>query len=117
MRKLSTIIRAMATAIKMAYWIYTITRRVTGKTYVGVTQYPHRRRWEHQHANTEIGEAIRIYGKIQFDFKVIETNQDRRTAYAREQYWIAQHRVMRGGSYNPINKGNPQPTANARYLK
>ena len=100
------------------YSIYTVTHKVSRRIYVGVTSNPTLRWEQHRFSgqSTIIGDVIKADGIHKFRFRVIETIADRRTAYAREQYWIAYYRGMRRGLYNPINKGNKHPTANLRYL-
>ena len=70
--------------------IYRVESKSTGKSYIGQTTNPARRRKEHfdHSSNDRLRQAIRSEGKTQFSFEVLEWVPGRK-ANRREAYWIA----------------------------
>ena len=73
--------------------IYKIESKQTGKSYIGQTTNPERRKKEHftHSSNDRLRQAIRSEGETQFSFKVIERVPGRK-ANRREAHWIAYYR-------------------------
>ena len=103
----------------MTYSVYTITNKVSKRTYVGRTNNPERRWLEHTAFDailTPITKAIKAEGKDQFEFKVIKTVETREAADIWETYWIKKLRLTPAGVYNGINqkRESPPPPVNTR---
>ena len=84
--------------------IYKITNIITGKSYIGATSKPVNVRWK-QHVRDSrkdrckfrsLYQAIRKYGKDNFEVRLIEITDDAET---RERYWITFYDTFRNG-YN-----------------
>jgi group I intron endonuclease len=84
--------------------IYKITNTITGKAYIGATSKPVNARWkQHIHDSRKdrckfrsLYQAIRKYGKDNFEVQLIEITDDAET---RERYWITFYDTFRNG-YN-----------------
>lgn len=89
--------------------IYTFKNLTNGKIYVGQTNKPKKRLWEHFQAaekgrDSLLCYAIRKYGKENFVFEVIEDCEDS-LANEREEYWISQFDSFENG-YNMTTGGD-----------
>ncbi|NBP03309.1 MAG: hypothetical protein EBU90_25130 [Proteobacteria bacterium] len=89
--------------------IYTFRNLVNGKIYVGQTNKPKKRLWEHLHAakeghNSLLCYAIRKYGEENFLFEVIEECEDEVTNQ-REEFWISHFDSFENG-YNMTTGGD-----------
>ena len=89
--------------------IYTFKNLTNGKIYVGQTNKPKKRLWEHFQAaekghDSLLCYAIRKYGKENFVFEVIEDCEDS-LANEREKYWISQFDSFENG-YNMTTGGD-----------
>lgn len=87
--------------------IYVITNRVTGKTYIGQTSKTIEQRFKKHIQDSIYGtkknkllyEAIRMYGKENFQIDAIETC-DESIADQREQFWIKKFQSFGENGYN-----------------
>ncbi len=80
--------------------LYSVRNVLSGKGYIGKTNYPHARWTQHQQASSPLGEAIRGLGVGNFRFEpMMEFDDDE--AIAAEKYMIeaCQTRQVQGG-YN-----------------
>ena len=89
--------------------IYTFKNLINGKIYVGQTNKPEKRLWEHLHAAKEghvslLYYAIRKYGEENFIFEVIEDCEND-LANEREKYWISKFDSFENG-YNMTTGGD-----------
>ena len=89
--------------------IYTLKNFVNGKIYVGQTNKPKKRLWEHFNAAKEgqkslLYYAIRKYGEENFVFKVIEDCEDEITNQ-KEEFWITHFDSFENG-YNSTTGGD-----------
>lgn len=69
--------------------VYKITNLFNGKLYVGQTRQPIEKRfYQHAHANSPLGRAIRDCGLENFTIEVIERCDTQEQLDAREKFWI-----------------------------
>jgi group I intron endonuclease len=91
-------------------YVYIITNRVNGKSYVGQTlRRPIERMRSHRYAaslkfgarsDMVIARAIRTYGWDSFSWRVIEICQSQELLDAAESYWIEKYRTVSPDGYN-----------------
>ena len=92
--------------------IYKITRKETGKVYIGQTNNCERRIKEHcapsaaEKSRIAVDKAIKKYGKEAFDFEVIEECTIEQLN-EREKYWIKYYKSQ-GEVYNETDGGDQQ---------
>lgn len=81
----------------MGKYIYKITNKINGKSYIGQA-FDYKKRWkEHiNHKAYAIGAALELYGVENFDFSIIEYTNNYND---REKYYIKYYNTFRNG-YN-----------------
>lgn len=84
--------------------IYKTTNLVTGKWYIGKSKY--NRKW-YLGSGTQLSQAIKKYGKQNFEKIILEECKDIVQLNEREQYWIAVTNATQDrNSYNISKGGN-----------
>jgi group I intron endonuclease len=92
--------------------IYKITNKINGKCYVGQTIHPLELRWKQhcQHNRKRpcpvLLDAIKKYGKDNFEIETIEKCSSRKHMNEREKHWIALYGSFGGGGYNLTSGGD-----------
>ena len=89
--------------------IYLITNKINGKRYVGQTIRPLSERWkDHCRANDNnyFHNAIRKYGKENFELKIIDAATNGLELDAKEIYWINKLNTLFPHGYNLKQGGN-----------
>ena len=99
----------MCRIFKCMRHIYTLKNFVNNKIYVGQTNKPKKRLWEHINAakkgkDTLLYYAIRKYGEENFIFEIIEECEDD-VVNEREKYWISKFDSFECG-YNMTSGGD-----------
>ena len=105
------------------YYIYIHTSKTSGKSYIGVSDNPERRKYHHKlnafnpnsrMFNTHFKRAIRKYGIDDFQTTILWQTPCKDTAYLAEVYFIALYDTYKngynetfGGDKPPSNKGIP----------
>ena len=89
------------------YYIYKATNLINGMSYIGQTVDFHKRVWQHLRCRASedcvFHDAIKEYGRDNFDFKIIDTTDSEKEAIRLERYYIEKHDTYHNG-YN-MNKG------------
>lgn len=94
--------------------IYTITNRLNGKVYVGQCVGRVRRRWSNHNnpksgsGRTAIKNAIQLYGKESFDYRVLDLALSREELNKKEIYWINELGSLAPQGYN-LRTGGSSP--------
>lgn len=97
--------------------IYKATCKITGKVYIGQTRKQMEvRRYEHirdaftLNVSTTFANALRKYGKENFEWEVIDNAVTQEELDEKEIYWISEYNstvegynMLPGGSYNPMD--------------
>lgn len=92
--------------MQKTYTIYMLTNKITGKAYIGQTSESARRRFQyHQKAARKgskalIHEALRKYGKDNFDLTVLDSDIPVETVDNCEIYWIRKLKTRMPDGYN-----------------
>ena len=109
--------------------IYLITNKLNGLGYVGQTKYDlvNRRYSQHlSHAfaiklsrrrHTKLYEAMRKYGRDNFEVKILEEVKSEDLLNEREKYWIAKLGTLHPGGYNLTEGGDSNPMNNPVSLE
>lgn len=86
--------------------IYKITNKINGKSYIGVTSNPTKRRWEHLtgRGSNLVANAVKKYGEDAFTFTVLESYDSAEAAFANEQDYIELYDTKNNG-YNLADGG------------
>lgn len=81
--------------------IYKITNLINGFSYIGQSVHIERRWQEHLRpsANSLIAKAIKVYGKENFNFEIIEECSQEELNY-KERYWIQYYNTVTPNGYN-----------------
>ena len=97
----------------MSIGIYKITNKINNKSYIGQSVHIERRWMEHclPSANSLIGNAIKKYGKDNFNFEVLE-NCFIEELNDLEEYYIHQYNTITPFGYNVLNYQNGRVTVN-----
>lgn len=89
--------------------IYKITNNLTGKSYVGQTIRPLKRRWQEHCQNAVrckvLHRAIMKYGKENFTIEKIDTADNPKELNAKEVYWIKFYNTLVPNGYNMTKGG------------
>lgn len=89
--------------------IYKITNHITGKSYVGQTIRPLKRRWQEHCQNAErckvLHRAIMKYGKDNFTIEQIDTANTSKELNDKEIYWIKFYNTLVPNGYNMTEGG------------
>jgi group I intron endonuclease len=99
-----------------AYFVYKLTCRETGKSYIGVSNNPKRRLWEHRkearlNPKFVIHHAMRKHGPDTFDMTVLCESNDKKHAYELlEPQFIKEHNTLVPHGYNMTTGGEGSPT-------
>lgn len=106
----------MAISDFTTYVIYRIVCFATGKSYVGQTKEPQRRKHDHfkrlatnTHINKHLQSAYNAYGDNSFYFEILEKDIHPDLIANREQYWIAHFDCCRNG-FNATPGGDFEPS-------
>lgn len=89
----------------MRYYIYKITNKLNGKSYIGQHKIPkHEENFRrYMGKGLAIREAIKKYGKENFDKEILEEIEDDEKhllVSEREKFWIKEHNTMCPNGYN-----------------
>lgn len=94
------------------HYVYQIINLENGKKYIGVSNNPERRWYEHCNTQSKyysmIHAAIEKYGTENFLFEVLEQYEDRKDALKREKELISLYRTQAPYGYN-IHEGGGEP--------
>jgi group I intron endonuclease len=89
--------------------IYKITNNINGKSYIGQTIRPLKRRWQEHCQNVErckvLHRAIVKYGKENFTIKEIDTADTSNELNDKEIYWIKYYSTLIPDGYNMTKGG------------
>lgn len=84
----------------MGYEVYKITNKINGKSYVGITTQGIKERFkQHCQAKSCVGNAIRKYGKENFEISLIDVANGHKELMEKEIYWIDYCNTF-GSGYN-----------------
>jgi group I intron endonuclease len=98
------------------YFVYKLTCRETGKSYIGVSNNPKRRLWEHRkcarlNPKFVIHHAMKKHGPDTFDLTVLYENSDKRYVYEEmEPFFINEYKTLVPQGYNMTTGGEGSPT-------
>lgn len=97
-------------------YIYRITNDLNNKIYIGVTNNPQQRWYEHRYVTplcrSLIHEAIVKYGEEHFNFQIIEEYENRSTVLTREKELISLLNCQAPNGYNIHEGGGAPPIQN-----
>lgn len=100
--------------------IYTITNKVSGKTYVGQTIRLAGERW-YKHVWAKEGSAISLaiakYGVAAFEFAAIDNAETIEQLNYKEEFWIEHYDSISPNGYNLIGGGNNRTPSEETRLK
>ena len=86
--------------------VYKIVNNINGKTYIGVTKKPLKRRIaEHRCCNSHIGNAFKKYGLQSFTIQVIDEAENKNDLSAKEIHWIRFYNSKFPVGYNHTDGG------------
>lgn len=93
-------------------WVYKITNKINNKVYIGQTIRPVEQRF-HRHIadalsnrlDTHLARAIRLYGKDNFSFEIIDQASTQEELTEKEYFWIEKYNSTSEG-YNETNSKN-----------
>ncbi len=101
----------------MSVWVYSITSKINGKRYIGITSQGVKRRWQghlrealKDSPSMAIARAIRKYGESNFRFEVLHEAANRDVANALERELIAGYGTRVPSGYNNSIGGEYAPT-------
>ena len=80
-------------------YVYLLTNDVNGKQYVGISYQPFTRWYNHMHADSTVGKAIRFYGRENFTMEVIDYS-DREGALKLEAHYVSELKTLGPVGYN-----------------
>lgn len=96
-------------------YVYSITNKINGKQYIGVTNNPERRWSDHKHLAVKsdcikyaIHHAIAFHGIDNFVFEVIAQFENREDAFKAEAKFILERNTLGENGYN-LNSGGRGP--------
>ena len=99
--------------------IYSITNKISGKRYIGMTRSPETREYNHfmglrrgYHHNPRLQEAFTEFGEASFQWEILETVSDKSSALQRERFWIRHFDSFHNG-YN----GSDGLESRTKFLK
>lgn len=87
----------------MSHFIYVVENLVNGKMYVGQTIDLDRRRRSHFSPSSKcpyLANAVKKYGRQNFDFTILEVLEDLEQANNREKHWVRKLGSLCPGGYN-----------------
>lgn len=108
--------------------IYQYVNKINGHMYIGLTNNPKRRYFEHWFSannqndkdyNQAIHRALRKYGKENFDFNILEDNipdDNKELLKEREIYWIAKFNTYKDKQHYNETPGGDLPGYNTIHL-
>jgi group I intron endonuclease len=94
--------------------VYTITNRVNGNRYVGVTSGNAGTRWSHHALSVRgdrgacplVARAVAKHGLENFEFAVIDIAESREQLSHKEKFWIVELRTLAPNGYNLTTGGD-----------
>ena len=98
----------------MSIGIYKIENLLNGKKYIGQSVHIEKRFSEHCRSNSLLGQDIQKYGKINFDFSVLEECPQNELDQ-REQYYINKYNTLIPKGYNITTGGASNNQNFAKY--
>lgn len=93
------------------YYVYKITNKINNKGYIGITNNPQRRRFQHWSASVKhkLHLAMDEVGKNNFAFEVIDSDESKDNILEKEEYYVSLYNSYKDG-YNMTPGGERNPS-------
>lgn len=101
----------------MIIYVYTLTNKLNGFSYIGISKDPDRRFQNHFGAASHIGNALRKHGIFNFDFEIIDQVGTYEEAFELEIKYIAELNTMCPNGYNLTSGGEGRGSPHSEETK
>ena len=93
------------------YYVYKITNKINNKCYIGITNNPQRRKYQHWSPSVKhnLHLAMDKYGKENFSFEILYESESKEEALEQEENYVSQYDSFKNG-YNMTPGGEWNPS-------